>query len=81
MPDYPDTYADQQGWKVLPVPAGDVAVQCRISAVRITFKADPAATLGWLLKPGEAIPVKAGAAGWIRPETALGGCVVMESVG
>lgn len=81
MPDYSDTYADQQNWKALPVPSEDVSAQCRIHSVRITFKQAPDTTVGWVLKPGDAIPLKAGAAGWIRPEAAMGGCIVIESIG
>ncbi|UFM64254.1 hypothetical protein LOS78_01905 [Paracoccus sp. MA] len=81
MPDYSDTTADQQGWKALPVPTEDVAAQCRIAPLRVTFKAAPGDTAGWVLQPGEAIPIKNGQAGFIRPETALGGVLVIESIG
>lgn len=81
MPDYSDTYADQRVWKALPVPTEDVSAQCAIAPVRITFKADRDNSIGWLIKPGEAIPIKSGAAGFIRPESAIGGCIVIESIG
>lgn len=81
MPDYSDTYADQQDWKPLPVPTEDVSAQCAIKPVRITFKEAPDGTVGWLLRPGEAIPIKSGQAGFIRPADALGGCVVIEGIG
>ena len=81
MPDYPDTTADQQGWKPLPVPTEDVSGQCRGKPLRITFKAAPGATAGFVLQPGDAIPIKAGQAGQIRPESSLGGILVIESIG
>lgn len=81
MPDYPDTVADQATWKALPVPTEDVSAQCRISPVRITFKDVPGNTVGWVMKPGEAIPIKSGQAGFIRPETTVGGVLVIESIG
>lgn len=81
MPDYSDTIADQLGWKPIPVPTEDVAAQCRLQPIRITFKAAPGDTPGWLLRPGDAIPIKSGQAGFIRPETAIGGVLVIESIG
>lgn len=81
MPDYADTTADQPTWKAIPVPTEDVSAQCRIAPVRITFKDAPGDTVGWVLKPGDAIPIKSGQAGFIRPETAIGGVLVIESIG
>ena len=81
MPDYSDTIADQQGWKALPVPTENCSAQCFGKPVRVTFKADRSATVGFVLKPGEAIPLKASQAGYIRPDTALGGGIVIEAIG
>lgn len=81
MPDYSDTTADTKGWKAIPVPTEDVAAQCRLQPLRITFKAAPGNSAGWVLRPGEAIPIKSGQAGFIRPENALGGVLVIESIG
>lgn len=81
MPDYSDTVADQQGWKPIPVPTEAVSAQCRLYPIRITFKATPGETAGWLLRPGEAIPIKVGQTGFIRPETSLGGVLVIEGIG
>ena len=81
MPDYADTYADQSTWKAIPVPGEDVSGQCRIAPIRITFKAAPGDTAGWVLRPGDAIPIKSGQAGRIRPDGAFGGVLVIESIG
>lgn len=81
MPDYSDTTADQKGWKALPVPTENVSGQCRIAPIRVTFKAVPGDTAGWLLRPGEAIPIKSGQAGRIKPDGAFGGVLVIESIG
>lgn len=81
MPDYSDTHADQLDWKALPVPGEDVSGQCRVAPIRVTFKAAPADSIGWLLQPGETIPIRSGQAGFIRPDTALGGVLVIEGIG
>lgn len=81
MPDYPDTYADTMAWKPLPVPAEDVSVQCALQPVRVTFKDAPIDTIGWLLRPGDAIPIKSGQEGHIRPADSMGGVLIMESIG
>lgn len=80
MPDYSDTIADQPGWKPLPVPTEAVSAQCRVAPIRITFKAVPGSTVGFVLNPGDAIPIKSGQAGSIRPEVAVGGILVIEPI-
>lgn len=79
MPDYPDTIADAQSWKPLPVPTEDANLICQVQPIRITFKAAPAG--GFVLQPGKAIRLKAGDAGHIRPAEALGGIAVIEVFG
>ena len=81
MPDYPDTKADQMKRKALPVPTEDVSGQCHVAPIRITFKAVPGDTAGFLLEPGEAIPIRSGQAGFIKPKAALGGIFSIESIG
>ena len=81
MPDYPDPMAAQLLWRALPVPTEDLSRQCHVAPIRITFKAVPGDTAGFLLEPGEAIPIRSGQAGFIKPTTALGGIFSIESIG
>lgn len=82
MPDLADTYCSStKEWTPLPVPDEDVSGQCAIAALRITFKDSPEDTVGWLLRPGEAIPIRSGQQGHIKAAEAIGGCLVMESIG
>lgn len=82
MPDLPDTVADVQDWKPLPVPLVDVSLICQVQPISVTFKAAPGAiSQGFVLQPGKAIRLKAGDAGHIKPAGALGGIAVLEVFG
>lgn len=80
MPDYSDTTADQMGWKPVPIPTEDVSAQCRIAPVRFSVKSDLTTTIGWRLEPGQTLRIKSGQAAFIRPDVALGGVLVIESI-
>lgn len=81
MPDLPDTYADKHEWKPLPVPTAAVNLICQISPIRVSFKADPSGSIGFVLQVGTAVRLKAGDEGKIQPEGALGGVAVFEDFG
>lgn len=81
MPDLPDTYADTSAWKPLPVPTEAVNLICQIAPIRVSFKANPAGSMGFVLEVGKAVRLKAGDAAHIQPAGALGGAAVFEDFG
>lgn len=81
MPDIPNTVADSQSWKPLPVPTVDVNLICQVRSIRISFKTARGAADGFVLPVGKAIRLKAGDTGFIRPHEALGGVAVIEAFG
>lgn len=81
MPDLPDTFADIPEWKPLPVPTEDVNLICQGQPITLTFKDDPETSQGFILRVGQAIRLKSGDAGHIRPAEGLGGVAVFEVFG
>lgn len=72
--------ADQFDWKALPVPPEDMIMRCHGKAVRVSFKDDPAGSLGCSVPAGGYLHLSAGDAGFLKPDTSLGGMVSFETV-
>lgn len=81
MPDIPNTVADSQSWKALPVPTVDVNLICQVRSIRVSFKAVRNNGDGFVLHVGKAIRLKAGDTGFIRPNEGMGGVAVIEAFG